>query len=55
MERDRTSSNYSNDIIETYVQRLLAWEDTLTAETLNDLAAEAGLGPTEIAAVQEKA
>ena len=55
MERDRTSSNYSNDIIETYIQRLLAWEDTLTAETLNDLAAEAGLGPTEIAAVQEKA
>lgn len=42
-------------IIEQYIQRLLEWEDPVTAETLSALAAEAGLGPEELAAVQKKA
>lgn len=42
-------------IIEQYIQRLLAWEDPVTAETLSALAEEAGLGPDDLAAVQKKA
>lgn len=42
-------------IIENYVQRLLQWEEPVTKETLKTLAADAGLGPDDIAAVQEHA
>ncbi|MEM7067072.1 MAG: FxLYD domain-containing protein [Cyanobacteria bacterium P01_B01_bin.77] len=42
-------------IIEQYIQRLLDWEEPVTAETLTALAQEAGLGPDELAAVQKKA
>lgn len=42
-------------IIETYVQRLLAWEEPMTADRLSALAQEVGLGPDDIAAVQQKA
>ncbi|MEM1253157.1 MAG: hypothetical protein AAGI69_12035 [Cyanobacteria bacterium P01_H01_bin.21] len=42
-------------VIETYIQRLLDWEAPITAESLNALAAEVGLGPDDIAAVKQKA
>ncbi|MBE9070999.1 hypothetical protein IQ260_30645, partial [Leptolyngbya cf. ectocarpi LEGE 11479] len=42
-------------IIEQYIQRLLDWEEPVTAKTLSALAEEAGLGPDELAAVQKKA
>ena len=41
-------------IIETYVQRLLAWKKPLTADSLNVIAQEAGLNLDEMAAVQQK-
>ncbi|MEO0866865.1 MAG: hypothetical protein AAFY17_00175 [Cyanobacteria bacterium J06642_11] len=44
-----------DQIIETYIQRLLNWEKPVTADTLNSLAAEAGLGPDDIVAVKQKA
>lgn len=47
MSRDR--------IIETYVERLLAWKDPITVEKLDDLAAEVGLSPEDIAAVRKQA
>ncbi|MFG6096173.1 FxLYD domain-containing protein [Leptothoe sp. ISB3NOV94-8A] len=42
-------------IIETYIQRLLAWEEPLTADKLSALAAEVGLSSEDVAAVQQKA
>ena len=42
-------------VIETYIQRLLDWEAPITADSLNALAAEVGLGPDDIAAVKQKA
>ncbi len=42
-------------IIETYVQRLLNWEEPLTADSLSAIAQEVGLGPDDMAAVQQKA
>lgn len=42
-------------IIETYIQRLLEWEEPPTAERLNALAQEIGLDSDDIATVQQKA
>ncbi|NEZ57423.1 FxLYD domain-containing protein [Adonisia turfae] len=42
-------------IIETYIQRLLAWEEPLTADKLSALAEEVGLSSEDVAAVQQKA
>ncbi|MEM9807622.1 MAG: hypothetical protein AAF959_20350 [Cyanobacteria bacterium P01_D01_bin.56] len=44
-----------DQIIEDYIQRLLHWEEPVTAETLTTLAQEAGLGPDDMAAVKQKA
>ena len=45
----------SDRIIETYVQRLLAWEAPLTPETLTSLATEVGLSEADIQAVERQA
>ncbi|NEQ52370.1 MAG: hypothetical protein F6K11_19885 [Leptolyngbya sp. SIO3F4] len=42
-------------IIENYLQRLLSWEEPVTAETLTALAKEVGLGPDDIAAIKQHA
>lgn len=42
-------------IIEDYLQRLLNWEEPVTAETLTALAAEVGLGPDDVAAIKQHA
>ncbi|MBT9314655.1 hypothetical protein [Leptothoe spongobia] len=42
-------------IIENYIQRLLDWEEPVTADTLNALAEEVGLGPDDIAAIKQTA
>ncbi len=42
-------------IIETYVQRLLNWKEPITADSLSAIAQEVGLGPDDMAAVQQKA
>ncbi|MGD1855273.1 MAG: hypothetical protein ACFB2W_13600 [Leptolyngbyaceae cyanobacterium] len=47
MSRDR--------IIKTYIERLLAWEEPVTPQRLDALAAEVGLGPDDIAAVRKQA
>lgn len=44
-----------DQIIEDYIQRLLHWEEPVTAETLTALAQEAGLEPDDMAAVKQKA
>lgn len=47
MSRDRT--------LETYVERLLAWEEPITAKKLEALAAEVGLSQEDLAAVRKQA
>lgn len=49
------SSGASDRIIETYVQRLLAWEAPLTSETLTSLATDVGLSEADIEAVERQA
>ncbi|MEM6254677.1 MAG: FxLYD domain-containing protein [Cyanobacteria bacterium P01_D01_bin.156] len=44
-----------DQIIEDYIQRLLSWEEPVTAAALTSLAEEAGLGPDDMAAVEQKA
>ena len=37
--------------IETYIERLLAWKEPITAQTLDQLATEIGLSPDDMAAI----
>ncbi|MEO0739933.1 MAG: hypothetical protein AAFZ35_24365, partial [Cyanobacteria bacterium J06649_12] len=41
--------------IETYIERLLAWKDPITAQTLDQLATEIGLSPDDMAAIHKQA
>ncbi|MEL7508108.1 MAG: hypothetical protein AAFN42_12315 [Cyanobacteria bacterium J06554_1] len=41
--------------IETYIERLLAWKEPITAQTLDELATEIGLSPDDIAAIHKQA
>ena len=41
--------------IETYIERLLAWKEPITAQTLDQLATESGLSPDDMAAIHKQA
>lgn len=41
--------------IETYIERLLAWKEPITAQTLDQLATEIGLSPDDMAAIHKQA
>lgn len=41
--------------IETYIERLLAWKEPITAQKLDELATEIGLSPDDIAAIHKQA